>query len=171
MFCVQSVSSLPVKVHVCKRVSHLDGRHIQRLDWVFEAHVRAHCPEAAEVMGPNQHSGRLAHGFLIQLSEKQHISFQMQQTEKSPPDLLLQVSVTPPSTWESLGWAARSNSSVRLKHGVFSGRLVPVFKWTYIILTLWRTRPREGAWACRPALHLRERGSSDSPQLHGALTA
>ncbi len=44
--------------------------HIQCLHRAFKRHVRVDCPEAAEVVSPNQQGGSLAHGSHIQLPDE-----------------------------------------------------------------------------------------------------
>lgn len=65
-------STLPVEVYMCKGAAWLYVHHIQRLHRVFKSHVRADCPEAAEVMGPNQQGSGLTHSSHIQLPDDRH---------------------------------------------------------------------------------------------------
>lgn len=59
---------LPVKMWMCEGASRLYGNHIHRLHRIFKRQVRVHCPEAAEIMSPNQQCSGLMHGVYIQLS-------------------------------------------------------------------------------------------------------
>lgn len=70
---VISATSLPVEVWLCERPSSLYAGHIQRLHRAFKRHVRVDCPEAAEVVNPNQQGGGLAHGSHIQLPGDRHL--------------------------------------------------------------------------------------------------
>lgn len=59
-----------MEVRLCEGASWLNAGHIQGLHGAFKGHVRVESSEAAEVAGPNQQGGSLAHGSNIQLAEE-----------------------------------------------------------------------------------------------------
>lgn len=59
-----------MEVGVYEGAAWLYAGHIQCLHRAFKRHVGADCPEAAEVMNPNQQGGSLTHGSHIQLPDE-----------------------------------------------------------------------------------------------------
>ncbi len=59
-----------MEVCMYEGASWLYAGHIQRLHRVFKRCFRVHCPEAAEVVNPNQQGSSLAHGSHIQLPDE-----------------------------------------------------------------------------------------------------